>query len=149
MFYFQKRKNQKEQKRQESLNKEKGVSLYLAVVVTSILLAITFGMSAILFQQLRIIRDMGNSVVAFYAADAGIERALYDQSNCLTMSSSCVINGCQNDRDGDGYCDGVKTGYSKTDSLFNGAGYEVKYTGGKFSSVGVFKNSKRAIEVSF
>lgn len=58
--------------------KEKGVSLYLAVVVMATVLAIVFGMSAILLGQIKVVRGMGYSVIALYAADTGIEHALYD-----------------------------------------------------------------------
>jgi len=56
---------------------QKGVSLYLALLIMAVLLSIGFGISAILFGQIKIIRGMGDSVVAFYAADTGIEEVLY------------------------------------------------------------------------
>ena len=57
---------------------QKGVSLYFAVVITTILLAIVLGLTTILVSQLKIIRGMGDSVVAFFAADRGMERTLYN-----------------------------------------------------------------------
>lgn len=62
----------------DKLDQEKGVSLYLSIVIMAILLAIALGVSTIMVSQLRMIAGMGNSVKAFYAADTGIERALYD-----------------------------------------------------------------------
>lgn len=56
---------------------QKGVSLYLAVMMMSILLAMALGMATILFSQLKTVRGMGDSVVAFYVADTGMERAMY------------------------------------------------------------------------
>ena len=44
---------------------QKGLSLYLAIVIMSILLAIVLGMSTILFYQLKIVGEMGNSVSLF------------------------------------------------------------------------------------
>ena len=55
---------------------QKGVSLYLAVIIMLILLAIALGVSTILVGQIKTIRGMGNSVSAFYAADTGIETEL-------------------------------------------------------------------------
>ena len=55
----------------------KGVSLYIALMVMGILLALALGISAILLSQTKVIKEMGNSVIAFYAADTGIERAMY------------------------------------------------------------------------
>jgi hypothetical protein len=61
------------------LNKyQKGISLYLAISVMTILLAMVLGISAILARQFKIIAGMEDSVVALYAADTGIERALID-----------------------------------------------------------------------
>ena len=60
------------------MKSQKGIALYLSVVILAIILAMVFGLSAILFNQIRTIRGMGSSVMALYAADAGIERALYD-----------------------------------------------------------------------
>lgn len=57
---------------------QKGVSLYLAVVVMTALLAIVFGTSTILSVQFKITKGMEHSVSALYAADTGIERALKD-----------------------------------------------------------------------
>ena len=56
---------------------QKAVILYLAVVITSIMLAIALGVSTILFGQIKTIKEMGLSVKAFYAADTGVEDMLY------------------------------------------------------------------------
>lgn len=55
---------------------QKGVSLFLTITILSIILAIAFGLSTILISQIRTIQKMGYSVVAFYAADTGTEKAL-------------------------------------------------------------------------
>ena len=55
---------------------QRGVSLFLTIIMLSIILAIVFGLSAILISQIRTIQKMGYSVVAFYAADTGTEKAL-------------------------------------------------------------------------
>jgi len=57
-------------------NRQKGISLYLALLILGILLAIGLAISAILLGQIKMIKGMGDSVVAFYAADTGIEKAL-------------------------------------------------------------------------
>lgn len=59
-------------------NSQKGVALYIAFMIMTVLLVIAFGISTILFGELRVIKGMGNSVIAFYAADTGIEQMLYD-----------------------------------------------------------------------
>ena len=61
------------------LNTEKykrGSALYLAVVMLVILVPLALGLITIIVGQLTITRDMGYSVIALYAADAGIERSI-------------------------------------------------------------------------
>ena len=55
---------------------QKGVSLYLSIMVLSIILAIVLGLATILVGQIKMIRGIGDSVIAFYYADTGIEMAL-------------------------------------------------------------------------
>ncbi len=141
---------------------EQGVSLYLAIMIMSILLAIVLGMSAVLFYQLKMVGEMGNSVVAFYAADTGIENALYDETQCLlqTDTSQCNPGGlyplCKTGDDSDNYCNGVVNNYNTNNSptkvqlLDNWATYEAEFTlTGGFQSKGSFHNTKRAIEISY
>jgi len=60
--------------------RERGVSVYLALVIMFILLDIGLSLSTLLIGQIKVIREMGNSVAAFYAADTGIEREIYDRN---------------------------------------------------------------------
>ena len=55
---------------------QKGISLYLSVVILSIILAVVLGLTTILISQIKMIREIGHSVVALYAADTGIEQVL-------------------------------------------------------------------------
>ena len=75
---------------------QKGVSLYFSIVILSILLAIVLGLGTILIGQTRMIKGMGDSVAAFYGADTGVERILYEdklcrQSPCGGLGWSCVV----------------------------------------------------------
>ena len=54
----------------------KGVALYLAVLIMMVTLAVALGLSTILFTQVRTVSGLENSVIAFSAADSGIERVL-------------------------------------------------------------------------
>jgi len=105
-------------------NPKKGVSLYLALMIMFILIAIGLGVSLIIVSQMKMIRGMGDSVVALYAADTGIERALYEKR----------ANGMN---------------WSGSDSV-GGANYTVNYTENsevRWQSSGNYKGTKRAIEV--
>jgi hypothetical protein len=42
-----------------------------------IILAVVFSISIILYSQIKIIRSIGDSVIAFYAADSGVEKVMY------------------------------------------------------------------------
>jgi len=113
------------------LSKDKGVSLYLTMMIMSVLLALALGVSAILYIQIKVTKGMGDSVPAFYAADTGIERELYEKND-------------------------AGTGY--TDDLDNGASYEITviapgesgcpdYANRCIKSVGDYKGTKRAIKI--
>ena len=105
-------------------NYQKGVSLYLALMIMFILIAIGLGISLIIVSQMKMMKGMGDSVVAFYAADTGIEHSLYDKR--------------------------VKRETGEIpDTPLGGASYEVTKIAGeaKWKSVGTFKGVKRAIEI--
>lgn len=110
------------------LKSNKGVSLYLTIVIMSILLAISFGVGTIFLGQTKIIRGMGDSVIALYAADTGIERALYNirkESGTGNVSETW----------------GVNYGYIVNESSCDGKTC--------ISSVGTYKETKRAIEAKY
>ena len=117
------------------MNSQKGLSLYLAVMLTAIILAIVFGITTILLVQLEAIKGMENSVVAFYAADTGIEKALTQRANPVGFN-----------------------GYSEV--LDNGASYNITVLVGNsgdcpatklfcIKSAGIYKGTKRSIEVKY
>lgn len=56
---------------------EKGVSLIITFFILTILLSIVLSISIILYSEIKIIRNIGNSVVAFYVADGAVEKVLY------------------------------------------------------------------------
>ena len=59
------------------IENEKGVSLIITFFVMIIILAVVLSVSVILYSELKVIRNIGNSVVAFYGADSGVEKVLY------------------------------------------------------------------------
>lgn len=58
-------------------NKQKGVSLIITFFIMIVILAVVLAISILLYGEIKIIRNIGSSVVAFYAADSGIEKVLY------------------------------------------------------------------------
>lgn len=130
----------------------KGVSLYLTLIILSLLLGIALAGSSLLIGQLGRLKSSGNSVLALYAADAGIERVLFiDNKNCAGSPSvaeriTCVqagINGL--------------TVEDKT--LANGATFELSIAAGGsgfcpagknycVKSKGVFKEATRTLRIA-
>lgn len=61
---------------------QKGFTLFVALIVTSLLLAIGFSLSNIVLKQLIFAQSSRESQISFYAADSGAECALYwDRKN--------------------------------------------------------------------
>jgi Tfp pilus assembly protein PilX len=66
---------------------ERGVSLYLAILILVIMLAIVLGLSTILMTQIKMVGQMGDSVIAFCAADTGIEEVLFQAADATTSAN--------------------------------------------------------------
>jgi len=76
-------------------NKERGASLIIIFFILTIILAIVLNISILLFNQIKIIRNIGNSVVAFYAADSGVEKVLYyDRKEIPVGANRGICNIC-------------------------------------------------------
>lgn len=132
---------------------EQGVSLYLAIVIMVILLSIVLGAATILVSQIRMIKEMENSVVAFYAADTGIERVLEVIIKGNVPDTRYPLSGETPVGDASYYAE-VSCCYALNDNCAwktspcpitedlncNASLYCVK-------SVGIYKNTRRAIEV--
>lgn len=58
-------------------NLSTGSTLYFALVILSIASIIVFSISTILTIQIKTIKSLGDSILAFCAADTGIERTFY------------------------------------------------------------------------
>ncbi len=121
------------------LLKDKGISLYLTMTIMSILLALALGVSAILYSQIKVTKGMGDSVFAFYAADTGIERELYEENEPGTYSDYLDLN--QN-----GYQDSNDSSYTVTVTA-GGESNCPEEANRCIKSVGDFKGTKRAILV--
>jgi len=88
---------------------QKGISLYLTIVLLALMMSSVLTLSAILTSQMKIVFNLGNAVTAFMAADAGIERALYrDRKNSDTSSFFAVLS------NGSRYDVTITTGPSET-----------------------------------
>jgi hypothetical protein len=76
-------------------NSQKGVSLIIVFLIMTIMLAIVFGISTVLINEIVIIRGIGNSVASFYSADTGIEKTLYfDRKQVVSGANRGFCNIC-------------------------------------------------------
>jgi len=56
----------------------KGVAIIIVIIVSAALMGIGFGISSIVIREIKISSPIDESVAAIMAADAGMERKLYD-----------------------------------------------------------------------
>ena len=103
---------------------QKGVSLYLTIVILAVLTSALLGLVAISVSQIKVIHTLGHSVIAFYAADSGIEHCLYNLRK--------------------------EGGTGEVSGNFNGINYSVSLgDSNTYISIGSYKGTKRAIEINF
>lgn len=120
--------------------RQKGISVLIAFFIMSAFLVIVFGMHALLLGELKIIKGMGDSVIALYAADTGIERALYEGDLPPANYSGYL------DLNENGYQDELDSSYNASviTTGTNGCPGDVNFC---IKSVGTYKDTRRAIQV--
>lgn len=69
-------------------NNEKGVALLFAVLLVSALLLVTLGIASVSYRETLFAVEARDSGISFFAADTGIECALYLDSNQVFATSS-------------------------------------------------------------
>jgi len=89
--------------------KEKGVSIFLALVILVILLVATFGLIDILLRQKRTTKEVNLSAIALGAANAGIERIFYLDKRCIEDSFFCSNGMCDHKRCCKSDCSGLNS----------------------------------------
>ena len=111
------------------MQKQSGVTLYLTMVILSVFTAVVFSLTGVSVNQIKITWIAGDSVKSFFAADTGVEQALF------------------NIRKQDNFSNIAKT------PLSNGASYSVNIvyssTTATIQSKGEFRNARRTIEAKY
>lgn len=128
---------------------EEGVSLYMTIVILGIVFSIGFSIAGLLIGEIKIARNINNFVPAIYAADSGMERALYKSrktevfapGNCGPSDTPCVVDN------------------SSGPSFNNGAAYSATIKDNSFAtcsagnqcikSVGTKENTNRAFGATY
>lgn len=110
---------------------KKGASILLAILILVTILAIAFGASTLIIGEIRISREAPKSLLAYCAAEAGIEKALYSnrKEGIAIDIPECSVNL------------GNESSY----------GFDIKVTENnvRIISWGCYKDVKRAIEVNY
>lgn len=117
---------------------QKGASLLLVLLILTAVLAIAFGIMNLMVGEIKISREAAKSSRAYYAAEAGIERSLYDDRQGGGASD---IGNPPNCSGGGAVC------LDSSDTC-----YSIDYTSGDptvIKSYGCYKGVRRAIEVSY
>lgn len=124
------------------LKNKKGVAVFLVVMLGAVILAVVLGLSALLVRQAVIVHQLSQSVLAFYAADTGIERLLYATRQEGYDVGTCTPTPCQTPYPG-----------TSDPAFTNGASYEdyVQDTTSstELRSIGIYRQVRRALEISY
>lgn len=110
----------------------------------TILLSIGIGLHTIVTLQMKTIREMGDSVLAFHAADTGIEKALYClyKRRCEGCSRNTLPFVCSgNVGQASYFVEALQAGDTKCPKPQN-----LYYC---LKSTGTYKETRRAIEASY
>lgn len=113
-------------------NERGATTILLAFFVMNVLLMMALTAASIMIYQIQMSKEIANSVISFYAADAGAEQCLYQARKgapgvgCASLGGSVLVN------------------------LGNGAsGQATLSSSNKINAFGVFGGAKRSVEVSF
>ena len=115
----------------KKIKSDKGASLLLTFLIMAALLSIAIGVSRLSLGEIKLGRNIPNSLVAYYAAESGIEQALYrDRAQGQQTNFTDCLDAPQNE-----IC------YEVTVEL-NGEIRTIK-------SNGSYKNTRRTIEIIY
>jgi len=67
---------------------QSGVSLLITLIILSSVLAAIIGLSVLIINELRLSRNVNHSIMAYYAAETGIEKGLYSITQHRIMADS-------------------------------------------------------------
>lgn len=117
----------------KNINSQDGVvSVLFGLLLLSMLIVVSSTVFILMFQQLKLSGQTGRSVVAFYAAEAGAEKCLYQVRN--NTGTGCDIVG----------------GGAITDTFTSQAVYQTTYNGAnEINSVGRFLGTTRKIKLTW
>ena len=132
------------------MEQEKGVSIYLIIIIVSTLLAVSLNLAAVIIGGAKITSGSANSVKAFYAADTGIEAALYQAAtdcNVPPGSGCCCTTPVTGTAGGDAkYYYSVAISYTGASCRDLGT---TMISGGEYRPNGSTATTKRRISIGY
>lgn len=123
-----------------------GTALIMTILILTSILVVTLAASDLIVPGIKMSRTQERSTKAYFAAEAGAERILWEVRKNFFDDSLCII-GDYIDFD-TATCDSSEHNYS----LSNNASYSVTYDSGPpvaFTSKGVYLGTNRSVEVSY
>jgi hypothetical protein len=118
---------------------EKGVSLFITVVILGVVLGIVSGLTSLVLRQIATVSGLGESVVALHAADSGIEKLTYElrkNSYSFSCTPPCEVT------------DIIWDNFDQP-SLVHEVYFQEETPRIIIRSVGQYRQTRRAIEVTF
>ncbi len=125
------------------LNKQSGAAILMAILILVAILSIAFGVTGLLYGEIKLSQETPKSLKAYYAAETGIERKLYDirkNSDFSDIGNPADLSNCA-------YGTSGVICLESTDDC-----YSVDVTTGDptiIKAYGCYKDTKRAIEASY
>ena len=114
----------------------RGIVLILTLLILTGLIALALGIATLLTREIKLSQEMANSVLAYGAADTGIERFLYGVNKEALDPATCVC---------------ATLCYS--DTLSNDASYEVCVITSTppvtVKSTGTYRSTNRSIQITY
>jgi len=117
------------------LNYQKGASLLLTLLVLTAILTIAFGVTALMMGELKISRETFESFKAYSAAEAGVEKALYEERHGSGAVSVGNPPKCSSE--------------SGAECISTNNCFSISIDGNNITSYGCYKGTRRAIEASW
>lgn len=124
--------------------KNKGAALLLTLLILTAILSIAFGVSTLIFGETKMFQEVPRSLRAYYVAEAGIERKLYEirqQSNFADIGSA------------PDWCSGAGKVCLDPDTCYAvsviSAGPNCAADSYCIKSYGCYEGTRRAVEVSY
>ncbi len=123
------------------MKNQKGSALFFTILILSIFLSLALSLGALVAVRLNTLTGIGNSIIAFYAADAGVEKMLKQ------AIIDGTFNGLSESLDGANYVVQIKCNSASSDCGSVPQSSDCDANLFCIKSTGTYKGAKRAIEV--